>query len=161
MDYDSEEWRELPGTIYLVSNHGRVKNTKTNYIKKTDIDRYGYVRTNIHGKNKLMHRVVCSVWLSDYSENLTVNHKNFNRTDNRSENLEMASIGDNIRKSSSVGRYTRNGEKNNNCKRSFETILMLKTYIQSGFSDTEIAKITLIPRKYINDIKLGKIRNGN
>ena len=42
------------------------------------------------------HRLVAKHFLANYTEELTVNHKNHDRWDNRADNLEMMTLHDNI-----------------------------------------------------------------
>ena len=52
----------------------------------------------MNGKTKLIksHRVVAKYFLDDYSEDLTVNHKDFNKENNNVFNLEMLTLSENI-----------------------------------------------------------------
>ena len=115
-----ERWKDIPGYegIYQASTHGRVRTkpgkTTTSvrhgvrhwktrvlaYRKCADQRKTGY-RVSLW-KNKiprdwLVARLVALTWIEGYSDGLTVNHMNGDRLDNRIENLEWLSLGDNIR----------------------------------------------------------------
>lgn len=87
-----ESWIEVIDG-YKVSNLGEVYSTKTNKILKKHTDRYGYLYVGVYIDGKLkfkkVHRLVAKAFLSNYSDNLQVNHKNEDKKDNRVENLEM------------------------------------------------------------------------
>ena len=92
-----EIWKDIPGyeNLYQISNLGNVRSLRFNKIKplKKILDRYGYLVVRLTkdkvGKWYKVHRLVAKAFLSDYSEELQVNHKNENKTDNSVENLEM------------------------------------------------------------------------
>lgn len=154
-----EIWEEIPDTNYKISNFGRLYNIKTKKFKKATPTRDGYLTYGIsrNGKNKTTqaHRLVAKYFLKDYSEELVVNHIDFNRKNNKVNNLEMLTVKQNARHSSIAGRYKKYGENNNNCKYKDEKILMVKTYLNLKLSCAEISRITGINRRYINGVKLG------
>lgn len=156
----NEIWVEVPETNYLISNLGRLLNKKSNRFKKPTPTKDGYLTYGIctNGKNKTTqaHRLVAKYFLDNFSENLVVNHIDFNRKNNRADNLQMCTVKENVNHSSKAGRYTHYGEKNNNCKYKNETILMIKTYLDLNLSCADVSRLTGINRRYINGVKLGK-----
>lgn len=151
---------EIPDTHYVIYSDGRLYSKFSKRFKKASDHKGGYLSYGIskNGKNKTIqaHRLVAKYFLSDFSEDKVVNHIDFNRKNNNVSNLEMVTVKENARHSANAGRYTRYGESNNNCRYSDETILMLRTYLNMGFSCAEISRKTGINRRYINGIKLGK-----
>lgn len=59
-------------------------------------DENGYLLCNINNDSKRVHRLVAQCWLSDYSEELTVNHKDGCHSNNRIDNLEMMTATENV-----------------------------------------------------------------
>lgn len=101
---ENEIWKPIkqyPG--YEVSSLGRIKSYKVNKINGKLLsgkDSKGYVgidiRINGKTKQELLHRLVLSTFCPvEGWEELTVNHKNGNRKDNRLENLEWMTISEN------------------------------------------------------------------
>lgn len=95
-----EEWKDIEGYegIYQVSNLGRVKSL-ARYKRKTDRivtgspNTVGYIcvqlRKDNKRKSKLLHRLVLSAFEPcDYDDQLDVNHKDLNISNNRLDNLE-------------------------------------------------------------------------
>lgn len=107
-ELDNEIWKDILGYDYKyqISNLGRLKRVtsfhknKENEITLGSLDTYGYLRTSFtkNGKSigKKLHRLVAEYFLKGYSENLTINHINFKKDDNRLCNLEIMSARDNI-----------------------------------------------------------------
>lgn len=159
---DNVSWKKIDGTDYSVSSCGQFRNDRRNRIKKQTEDKDGYLIVNLHSHPYRSHRIVAEIWLKTFKKNLVVNHKNFNRKDNRVENLEVVTVKQNAEHSASAGRYRRFGEKNNNCKRSDALINKIRDLLsQNRYSDAAIGIKFDVPRKYVNNIKLGNIRNGN
>lgn len=92
-----EEWKTLFfDNGYEVSNLGRLRNKKTKVIAKGTIKKNGYVDVSVNNQNYRLHRLVLQTWCpnEDYEE-LTVDHINGNRSDNRLENLRWTTREEN------------------------------------------------------------------
>lgn len=79
------------------SNLGRLrrKNNKTEILGC--INKNGYITVHLGNNNYLLHRIVLQTFEPNVSfEELTVDHINGKRTDNRLENLQWLSKEDNV-----------------------------------------------------------------
>jgi hypothetical protein len=123
-----EEWRDIKNYegIYKVSDKGHVMSLKrqTPFIMSPAPTLGGYYRIKL-SKNSVtktlsVHRLVAENFLPFVEGKNTVNHKNGIRHDNRVENLEWATISENVKhgfdvlgrvgsKRKSVGQYTMDG----------------------------------------------------
>jgi len=83
---------------YQISNLGNVKSLKfgKEKILKQWIDDLGYCRVDLI-KNEKVHQLVAIAFLNHNpcKYKLVINHKNFNRQDNRVENLEIVTQREN------------------------------------------------------------------
>lgn len=99
-----EVWKDIPDYegIYEVSNLGRVRRLNKSQCKhlslKPDKGRKGYVRVKLYKDGRCksfnVHRLVLMAFKGN--SNLTVNHINGIKTDNRLINLEYCSNHENI-----------------------------------------------------------------
>ena len=87
---------------YLVSDKGDVyeENKKYTRKKKQQTDKYGYKVTTIHGKQEKVHRIVMEAFKGKSA--LTVDHLNMNKQDNRLENLEYVTSGENSKRACGI-----------------------------------------------------------
>lgn len=87
-----EEWKPVKGyeTRYEVSNMGRVRNHDGHILKP--IERRGYLCLNfcVNGvrKDVKIHRLVAGAFISNPDELPFINHKDEDKHNNRSDNLE-------------------------------------------------------------------------
>lgn len=91
------EWQtidEFPN--YEISITGLVRNTSNDYIKKPTLRKDGYLMVNLgHNTLRYVHRLMGDTYLENPDGKRTVNHKNGNKQDNRLENLEWMTHGEN------------------------------------------------------------------
>lgn len=115
---EKEIWKEIPGfSGCFASNLGRIK-TEDRYIEFECSGRIvkrlaegkivnqrnhssGYLAVNLHKNGKrqtfLVHRLIALTFLGQ-SENLTVNHIDGDKKNNKVENLEWITIQENVKK---------------------------------------------------------------
>jgi len=103
-----EIWKDIEGyeNLYQVSNKGRFKSFKKS--KDGDLlnpfyDKYGYLNISICRKKQKAHRVVAKAFISNPENKPTVNHINGVHDDNRVENLEWATMKEQIEHSFRTG----------------------------------------------------------
>lgn len=94
---DKEIWKDIVDYegLYQVSNLGHIKsfhNNKERILKPRKV-KDGYLMICLYkkgkGKNFQVHRLVAKYFIKDYDENLEVNHKDYNKENNKVDNLEM------------------------------------------------------------------------
>lgn len=103
-----EVWKDIEGFDYnyQISNKGNVRCLDSFQVSKRgenfkqSFDSYGYkrVRLTLNGKSKTIktHRLVAKYFLDGFQEDLTVNHKDFNKSNNCVSNLEMVTATENV-----------------------------------------------------------------
>lgn len=98
-----ELWKDIEGWegLYQVSNKGRIKSVRRNKVKVLDTNSSGYIRVqlcdNKRRKKVSVHRLVATAFVQGYFEGAVVNHKDLDRTNNCSDNLEWCTPSDNQR----------------------------------------------------------------
>ncbi len=81
--------------IYQVSNFGNVKSCKTNLIRSPYLEKSGYYSLRLYinsiGKTRTIHQLVAESFLNHKrcGYKLVVNHIDFNKTNNKVDNLEV------------------------------------------------------------------------
>lgn len=132
----TQVWKDIVGYegYYQISDLGRVKSLerpvfrkdgtfqrmKKESIKtpKVSIDGYYTITLSVNSVDKTfpIHRLVAEAFVPkpNTGEILEVNHIDYNRKNNRKENLEWVTHIENVRHSSNQGRYQRFGERNSN-----------------------------------------------
>lgn len=96
-----EIWKPINNAInYEVSNLGNVRNGLTKQILKNHKTKTGYLCTTIKlNDNKyhycLVHRLVANAFIPNPNNKPCTNHKDFNRSNNKVDNLEWVSYSEN------------------------------------------------------------------
>ena len=89
-----EVWKDVPGYegLYLVSNFGRIKNTKSGRLKVPSSDEQWYLSVKLsksgRGREYKVHRLVMYAFVGVMPAQVQVNHRDENRENNRLYNLE-------------------------------------------------------------------------
>ena len=96
-----EEYRQIEGYEYSISNFGNVRNDKTGRIMSPRLDTRGYLQCGITKNSKRnhysIHRLVAIAFLENPDNLLEIDHINQIKTDNRVENLRWCSRSNNCR----------------------------------------------------------------
>lgn len=109
----TEIWKPVVGYEgqYEVSNLGNVRSLiarAQNLELHKSIRKDGYIqvqlKVNQKPKNFLVHRLVACAFLPKDETRASVNHKNFNKSDNRLENLEFCTSKENAKHAWNGGR---------------------------------------------------------
>jgi hypothetical protein len=114
-----EIWKPIPGYegLYAVNQFGQVWSCKTNKILAPNKMNHGYLCVHLYRRGKTtrkvftIHQLVAKAFLRNPNEHAEVNHKNFDRTDNRAENLEWVSREENVQHAIRAGRKANNKRK--------------------------------------------------
>lgn len=150
-----EKWKPIPhdliGKKYLVSNLGRVM-SKNHRITKSDrvISQhfnknrgYYYVSCQVDGlrKNFIVHRIVAKAFIPNPKNYECVDHKDFDRKNNKVSNLRWCSQKMNVGYSKEAGRLKSVwGELSGMSKVSLSDVMDMKKLRESGLLHREIAK---------------------
>ena len=91
MDIEYKKYKDN----HLVYNDGRVYSLISNKFLKFDYSNSGYARLKLNGKNVRVHRLVMELFKG--KSDLTVDHINGNKHDNRLCNLRYVTAEENTR----------------------------------------------------------------
>lgn len=90
----NEEWQQIKGFNYSVSNYGRVKNNTTDKFKQLRVGKYGY-QINLWDKSKskmfTMSRLVANYFIREVKDNERIRHIDGDIRNNYYKNLEIVS----------------------------------------------------------------------
>lgn len=184
---NAEIWKPVYGYegLYEISNKGRVKSLakevrrssgahirmQPERIMKIMKNAKGYEFVDLckdgnrfHGT---VHRIVLSAFCPvENMDSLTVNHKDFDKSNKTIENLEWATNYENIQHSKASGRYDIDERpdilspyQNPRKRRKFtpETIEKIHELISSGnYNDREISEMVGASRRFVTAVKLGE-----
>lgn len=146
---------------YYVDNKGRIFSLKNNMYLKPEVSGGGYLRVQLskNGEKQkfLVHRLVAQYFVKNKEGKPEVNHKDGNKLNNKSSNLEWVTRKENEQHSSRMG-LKPVGMKNGNAKYSDEKIREVLSLCESDLTRKEISKLTGVSENYIGLLVAKKYR---
>ena len=151
-------WRKVYGfDDYLCNEQGEIYSLKRNRILKgRSMKGYRRVVLMKNGKqiDALVHRLIAQTFIPNPKNKPEVNHKDGNKENNSVFNLEWCTQKENVHHAMKTG-------LKNDRKVSNEKLNEIRRLISEGKGNTEIEKITGIPRKTVSNIRIGKCYKEN
>ena len=164
----AEQWKTVDThPAYEVSNFGRVRNRKTQKFLKLSSSAGGYLRaTLVTGgvKRWLIHRLVWTVFNGPIPDKMTIDHLDFDVTNNRLDNFQLLTRSDNIKRSWRAGRFDHcSGFNHANAVLTPEIVTEIKRRFSTGERVREIAKAMVLNESTVNrycKLESGDMRSG-
>lgn len=168
------EWKQIPKfSNYSVSSTGLVKNNKTKRILRPINFTGGYLSVNLSRDGieyrKLIHILVCQLFIGPRPKGRTIaglyeytpNHKDGNKKNNNSSNLEWLSRSDQTQHAiDNQLLVVAQGESHHKARLTNEQVLEIKRlYKETSIPQTKIAKQFNIKPWNVFDIVHGKSWN--
>lgn len=156
-----EVWKTIPfENRYAVSNTGKVKNRRTEWVKSLRKDRYGYERVTLYpsGKTHTVHRLVMLTFSPEgEKEGLQVNHIDGDKTNNHIGNLEWVTARENSRhRDKYLNPEKLSGEKNPMAKLTEAEAIQIKYGKFSGLNNREIGDEFGVSSEVVRRIRSGE-----
>lgn len=97
IETDEDIWLPFRNSIYLISNTGKVKNSKTKKLLKGSLTNDGYIRYDLRLPNEgkkhyFGHRLVYETFCGNLIDGLVINHIDGNKLNNHMDNLEQITV---------------------------------------------------------------------
>lgn len=137
---NTQEWKKIRGTggKYYVSRGGNIFSKRANRVLSPCKDKNGYMVITLGVKQYKVHRLVADAFCRHFSNRTEVNHINGIKDDNRAENLEWVSHGENQRHRRRVLKHGECPLLNLDTKQSYRSIW--EAYKATGESVNSITK---------------------
>lgn len=141
---------------YVINSDGTVMNINTGRYLKPEITSNGYARITLSAfgitKRYLLHRLVAELFVEGRTtEKNVVNHKDTNKLNNKSTNLEWVTHQENVDHAVSNDRY-KVGEKHGNSVYTNETIRAIYYSYKRGMSRKDIMIKFGVPKSLCDDV---------
>ncbi len=101
------KWNDIPDYLnYQAHPDGLVRNKITKYVYNSKCEKHHYIRIRIDNKSIALHRLIALTFCVNLQPliNTQVNHKDGNKRNNKSDNLEWISPSNNVKDACNRGR---------------------------------------------------------
>lgn len=148
------------GLQYTIFEDGTIVGPKRGILKQRE-NKDGYMEVTMGTLDQRhacvrVHRLVAEQFIPNPKKLPEVNHIDYNRKNNHVSNLEWCTHKDNVKHSSSAGRYRcHNGEKNGRAKLTKETVKLIRKDYESGKTIADIGRKYSVPWSTVNNIVKG------
>ena len=141
---------------YVINSDGTVMNVTTGRYLKEEVTANGYARVTLSAfgvtKRYLLHRLIAELFIVGRSSDRNiVNHKDCNKLNNKSSNLEWATMQENVDHAVANKRYDV-GEDHTNSKYGNETVACIYTSYKLGMSRKTIMETYSVPKSLCDDV---------
>lgn len=138
---------------YLISNYGNIKGKIVEFLKLYT-NKEGYVSTYKIG---LVHRAVYETFVGDIPPNHQINHIDYNRSNNKLNNLELSTPSQNVKHSKKNPQHKKTvGENNPTSTLTNKDVIQIYNMIKNGYDNIDIAIKFHLHDKYVSLIRHGK-----
>ena len=153
-------WADIPDAEgYEASHKGEIRNKKTGRILKQFVGKDGYLRIQIAGKSRVVHRLIANTYLVKPIGKDFVNHMDGNKQHNNVGNLEWVTRSENMVHAYSHGLKDSKGTNNGRSKLKMSDVVFIrKNYVPGDkkFGATALAKKYGVARQTISAVANGQ-----
>lgn len=148
---------------YTRTRGGKVQTLSSSFPERTltpCITKGGYLEVAAmkHGKRikHTLHRLIGIAFVAGYRDDLTINHINGDKLDNRIENLEWVSLARNTQHQWETGLVDLRGEKQPGSKLTSKQVIYIRELLAKGIAAHTLAVIAGVSSSTIDMIRDGK-----
>jgi hypothetical protein len=144
---------------YEISNSGVVRNVKSGRQIKQFQGKDGYLRIQIAGKTRTVHRLVAEAFIPSEVGKDFVNHKDGNKQNNNVENLEWCTRSENLKHAYKFGLKNSCGVKNGRSKLTESDVIFIREHYIRGdknFGTKALAKRFGVARQTVSAVISGQ-----
>lgn len=169
-----EEWRTIPGyPNYMASSLGRIKSLERKiwnrfaYVIRPEkiltghVHQEGYIRVKVNNRHKFIHILIGEAFCEPDNDRLFFNHKDGNKQNNHSNNLERCTRKENVSHAIQNG-LTTWPEISPNAKLDVTQVKTIKTILADKthkFKIAQIARYFKVSDTVLFDIRRGRTYN--
>ena len=146
--------------MYFINTRGDVlslRSTTPKYMKP-HLNNTGYYQVMLFDGEKVvpkcLHKLLAEAFIPNPNKYSEINHKDYNRTNNRVDNLEWITQSQNTRYAFLKGNKSQKGEKNNMAKLTMEKVKEIRKFKEENdhLSQQQIADHFNLKRENVKDI---------